>query len=96
MGKAKRERKKEKVNKAELEAARKRTEGLRRIVLAGILVLTGAAAAVSYWVFDEPRLAGASLLAGALIWLMVALGFLGSAVRPRDRNRAGSIDYGNK
>jgi hypothetical protein len=65
-------------------------------VVAVIPIAALGAAAGLYYGMESPSLAGAALLGGALIWLMVGLGFLGSNVRPRDRHRAGSIDFGNR
>lgn len=100
MGKAKREEKKSKKQNRELEReaaiAEARAQRRRRVVVASIPILSLAAAAGAYWGLEEPSVAGATLLGGALLWLMVGLGFLGSAVRPRDRHRAGSIDFGNR
>jgi len=39
---------------------------------------------------------GITLLIGGVLFLVLALGTLASGVRPRDRTRAGSIDYGNR
>ncbi len=100
MGKAKRAekkaRKKNKELEAELEAAEERTRTRRTVVLAAIPLVTLAAAAVCLWVYEASTLAGAVLLGGALFWLMAGLGFLGSSIRPRDRQRAGSIDFGQR
>lgn len=99
MGKAKRKVKKDRKKNKELaeqerQAAEARLKRGRMINMA-IPVVFIAAAAGCYWGLDNPSLAGATLLGGALIWLMVGLGFIGSQVNPRDRDKAGSIDFGN-
>lgn len=100
MGKAKREAKKERKKHKELDET-ERLENARRvkrnrIIMAVIPVVFGGAAAVSAFQLERRSLAGAILLAGAMLWLMVALGFVGGQVKPKDRGRAGSIDFGNR
>ncbi|MBW2403694.1 MAG: hypothetical protein JRF42_07770 [Deltaproteobacteria bacterium] len=58
----------------------------RRLVVAG----------VCYWLLESRQLMGITLLIGGVLFLVLALGTLASGVRPRDRTRAGSIDYGNR
>lgn len=100
MGKAKRSdkkaRRKDKERQAELEAAAERAQRVRRVVVAAIPLVSLAIAGVCWWVLEMPSLTGAVLLGGALVWLMAGLGFLGSRVQPRDRHRAGSIDFGQR
>lgn len=100
MGKAKREEKKAKKKNRELEAqeraAEERARRIRKIIVTAIPIIALGLAAGLYYGLESPSLAGAALLGGALFWLMVGLGFLGSNVRPRDRHRAGSIDFGNR
>jgi hypothetical protein len=100
MGKARRDdkkaRKKNRELEAEARAAQERAQRRRRIIIAAVPIVALAVAAGVYFGLDEPSLAGAALLGGALVWLMVGLGFLGSSVQPRDRHRAGSIDFGNR
>ncbi|MEM7433918.1 MAG: hypothetical protein AAF436_02110 [Myxococcota bacterium] len=61
-----------------------------------VAVLSIVCACVSYWVLEDRRLVGASLLIGGVLFLVMALGALGAGVRPRDRRSAGSIDFGNR
>ena len=68
----------------------------RRAIVALIPMLTIVAAVTAYIGFDSRSIAGAIALGGAMIWLLVGLGYLGGAVRPRDRTRAGSIDFGQR
>lgn len=85
--------------KAEREAAKATelaAEARRRGVLIGIPILALLTAAALHWGFALTQFAGATLLAGALIWLVVALGFLGSAIPPKNRARASAIDFGNQ
>ncbi|HSN84146.1 MAG TPA: hypothetical protein VLS88_16315 [Polyangiales bacterium] len=79
---------------AEERARRRRKLQLR--LSAAVAVLTLAFAAVCYWVLDNQQLMGATLLIGGVLFLVLALGTLASGVQPRDRTRAGSIDYGKR
>ncbi|MEM9189801.1 MAG: hypothetical protein AAGF12_11530 [Myxococcota bacterium] len=100
MGKAKRERKKARKANRELEEQAKAEEARRvkkhRAILAAIPTATVVVALTLYFALEEPQLAGATVLGGTMVWLMVGLGFIGGSVKPRDRNRAGSIDFGNR
>jgi len=100
MGKAKRsakkERKKNKQLQAELEEERRRIRRNRRLVMFAVPVITLALAAGANWGLENGTLAGAVLGMGVLAWLMVGLFYLGANVQPRDRTRAGSIDFGGK
>jgi uncharacterized membrane protein len=83
---------------AKREAA-ERAEQRRRMQLrlsAAVAVLTLLIAAICYWVLENRQLMGITLLIGGVLFLVVALGTLASGVQPRDRTRAGSIDYGNR
>ncbi|MGD8316437.1 MAG: hypothetical protein PVH21_08750 [Myxococcales bacterium] len=77
------------------ERARRRRQLQLRLSLA-VAVLTLALAAVFYWVLENRQLMGATLLIGGVLFLALALGTLASSVPPRDRTRAGSIDYGKR
>ena len=66
----------------------------RRKILAAIPVIAGGIAAFLAWGVKDSRLAGVVLLIGGLLFLLVALGTIGSAVTPRDRLKSGSIDFG--
>lgn len=79
---------------AEAKARRRRQLQLR--LSAAVAALTLAFAAVCYWVLDNRQLMGATLLIGGVLLLMIALSTLASGVPPRDRTRAGSIDYGKR
>jgi cation transport ATPase len=79
--------------------AQERAQQRRRLqirVAAAVAVLTLSIAAICYWVLDNRQLMGITLLIGGVLFLVVALGALASGVQPRDRTRAGSIDYGNR
>lgn len=79
---------------AEEQAQRRRQMQLR---LAGVVaVLTLVVAGVSYWALDNRQLMGITLLIGGVLFLLIVLATLASGVQPRDRTRAGSIDYGNR
>jgi Flp pilus assembly protein TadB len=85
---------KEAKRRAEEQAQQRRRLQIRASV--AVAVLTLAIAGLCYWVLDNRQLMGASLLIGGVLFLVLALGTLASGVRPRDRTRAGSIDYGKR
>ncbi len=87
---------KEAQRRAEEEAKRLAEEAKvrRRRLLIGVVVLTTAAALGAWFGLDNERLTGISILVGGLLFLLVALGALGAGIRPRDRDRAGAIDFG--
>lgn len=79
--------------------AQERAQQRRRLqmrISAAVAGLTLAIAAVCYWVLDNRQLMGITLLIGGVLFLVLALSTLASGVQPRDRTRAGSIDYGNR
>ncbi|MBT8467411.1 MAG: hypothetical protein HKN10_07895 [Myxococcales bacterium] len=79
--------------------AQERAQQRRRMqirISAAVAVLTLAIAAICYLVLDNRQLMGITLLIGGVLFLVLALGTLASGVQPRDRTRAGSIDYGNR
>jgi len=59
------------------------------------IVFLGAAIGV-YVAMDDKQLAGLIGLVGLAVWVPVLLGLLGARIEPRDRTRAGSIDFGNR
>jgi hypothetical protein len=78
-------------------AAHARQRRQMQIRLAGAVGLsTLAFAGVCYWVLDNRQLMGVTLLIGGVLFLLLVLSTLASGVQPRDRTRAGSIDYGNR
>jgi uncharacterized membrane protein YfcA len=77
---------------AEFEAKRRK---YRIAALAIPLVTLGSSIGV-YMATDEKQLAALVGLLGIGIWILVILGLVGSSVKPRDRTRAGSIDFGSK
>lgn len=94
---ARKERAKEaKEAKREAEAVAQRRRQLQLRLSAAVALLTLAIAAVCYWALDNRQLMGITLLIGGVLFLVLALGTLASGVQPRDRTRAGSIDYGNR
>ena len=62
----------------------------------GLLPLTAAVAATTYFGLDDAQLTGVAVLIGGIAFLILGLSLLGSAVQPRDRIRSGSIDFGQK
>ena len=80
----------------EAEAQAKQRRQLQLRLAAGVAVLTLALAGIFHWVLENRQLMGVSLLIGGVLFLLLVLGTLASGVQPRDRTRAGSIDYGNR
>jgi len=80
--------------KREAEANAQRRRQLQIRMSAAVAVLTLVVAGVCYWGFDNRQLMGITLLIGGVLFLVLALGTLASGVQPRDRTRAGSINYG--
>ncbi|MBT8451253.1 MAG: hypothetical protein KJO40_04725 [Deltaproteobacteria bacterium] len=94
---ARKERAKEaKEAKREAQERAQKRRRLQMRVSAAVAVLTLVIAAICYWVLDNRQLMGITLLIGGVLFLVIALGSLASGVQPRDRTRAGSIDYGNR
>lgn len=101
MAKSNKKRKKERraEEKAELEAAREAAERRQRRyrrILVALPLATLAAAAATYFGFDDVRAAALVGVIGVALWVPILLGALGGSVRPRDRDRAGSIDFGQR
>jgi len=82
--------------RAAAEQAALRVRRRWRVASIIVAVVSVALAALSYWVLEDRRLVGASLLIGGVLFLVLALGSLGAGVRPRDRRTAGSIDFGKR
>jgi len=82
--------------KREAEANAQRRRQLQIRMSAAVAVLTLVVAGVCYWAFDNRQLMGITLLIGGVLFLVLALGTLASGVQPRDRTRAGSINYGKR
>ena len=94
---ARKERAKEaKEAKRDAQVAAQKRRQLQIRLSAAVAVLTLVIAGVCYWAFDNRQLMGITLLIGGVLFLVLALGTLASGVQPRDRTRAGSIDYGNR
>lgn len=99
--KSKKDKKREAREQAEAEeqAAQEAFEARRRlyrIAAVAVPVVTLAAALGVYFGIDDRQLAGLIGMVGVAGWIPVVLGALGSRIKPRDRTRAGSIDFGNK
>lgn len=92
--KAKRE--EERRLKKEFEEAQAKLAERRRRILIAIPLLTAGIAAFCWFGLEDRRLVGVTALIGGLVFLMVALGAIGSSVPPRDRMRSGSIDFGTR
>jgi len=98
--KTKRELKKEQREQEaeEREAARLAFEARRRkyrIAAAVVPAVTLALAIGVYIGTDDKQLAGLIGMFGLAIFVPLLLGAVGSEVKPRDRVRAGAIDFGN-
>jgi Flp pilus assembly protein TadB len=85
-----------KESKREAEAIAQRRRQLQIRLSAAVALLTLVVAGLCYWALDNRQLMGITLLIGGVLFLVLALGTLASGVQPRDRTRAGSIDYGNR
>ena len=88
----------EEQKRAEQEARRRAEEAAarRKRWLIGVVLLTTAAALTAWFALDNERLTGIAILVGGLLFLLIALGALGAGIEPRDRDRAGAIDFGNR
>lgn len=82
--------------KREAEAYARKRRQLRMRMAGGVGLLTLAVAGICYWVLDNRQLMGVTLLIGGVLFLLLVLSTLASGVQPRDRTRAGSIDYGKR
>ncbi len=100
MGKKKSERKAQREAQKAAEAAAQRAAELaaqrRKRLMIGVLAATVLAALGAYFGLEDERLTGIAILVGGLLFLLVALGALGAGISPRDRYRAGAIDFGNR
>ncbi|GAB5546313.1 MAG: hypothetical protein RLO52_06590 [Sandaracinaceae bacterium] len=78
-----------------LEAAKLKLKRYR--VAAAVVPVVFLAAAIGVYVaLDDKQLAGLIGMVGLAIWVPVLLGLIGARIQPRDRTRAGSIDFGNR
>ena len=98
--KTKREKREERERAAaEHESAMERMRVRRNRFRIAAIALPLVTLAVAVGVFvgtDDSQLAALIGLLGIGLWVPVLLGLIGSSVQPRDRTRAGSIDFGNK
>ena len=67
-----------------------------RIAAFVVPVVALALSIAVYVVTDDKQLAGLTGMVGVGIFVPLLLGAVGGEVPPRDRTRAGSIDFGNK
>ncbi len=84
---------------AEEEAAQTAFEQRRRLyrmAAVAVPIVAGVGALAIYLGLDDRQLAALTAMVGLAIWVPVLLGALGSRIEPRDRTRAGSIDFGSK
>jgi hypothetical protein len=105
MGKAKREAKRARraargteAEGALIEADRSqlRRQRWRKGALLAVPLITASAAGGAYLALEDGRVVGVVLLVGVAVFFLLALSAIGSSVQPRDRDRAGSIDFGNR
>lgn len=80
---------------AALEEMAKRRRVLAIASIALPIATLGGSLAIYYGTGDR-QLAALLGLVGIALWVPALLGLIGSAVKPRDRTRAGSIDFGSK
>lgn len=80
---------------AAIEVARTRRTRFR-IASAVVPIVTVAVALGVYFGTGDKQLAALIGMIGLALWVPTLLGLLGGQVPPRDRTRAGSIDFGNK
>ena len=102
MGKKKTKREKQREDRdqaAELERRAKEIFEERRrkyrIAAAVVPIVTLPAAIGIYLGTDDKQLAGLVGMVGVAIFVPLLLGAIGSEVTPRDRTRAGAIDFGS-
>ncbi len=79
---------------AAMEAAAKRQRLMRMLLIADPIVTLAVALPV-WLLLDSPRAAALVGLVGVAVWIPLLLGSIGGEIEPRDRTRAGSIDFGN-
>ncbi|MCZ7678255.1 MAG: peptidase dimerization domain-containing protein [Sandaracinaceae bacterium] len=82
------------IEAAEQAAARYRR--MMRAVVIAIPLATLVAAGVTWAVTDDVQTAALVGLIGIGLWVPAILGSIGAAVAPRDRTKAGSIDFGQR
>ena len=80
----------------EAEAAARTRMQRYRIAAAVVPLVTLAISLTIYFTLDDQALAALVGMVGLAIWVPVLLGVVGGGVKPRDRTRAGSIDFGNR
>lgn len=68
----------------------------RRQLVFAIPPITFAVAAGLYWGLGDSRLAGVTILLGGVAFMLLGLGLLGGSVEPKDRDKSGSIDFGQR
>ena len=86
---------KEAEEKAAQEIADRRLRNYR-IAAAVVPAVTLAISLGIYFSMNDRQLAALIGMIGLAAWIPVLLGVIGGGVTPRDRTRAGSIDFGNK
>ncbi|MFK7985340.1 MAG: hypothetical protein AB8I08_04850 [Sandaracinaceae bacterium] len=90
------ERERKEVAERELAEAREKRTRTYRIALIAVPMVTLVVSLGVYFGIDNRQLAGLLGMVGIAIWVLTGLSFVGGNVTPRDRTRAGSIDFGNK
>ena len=99
--KSKKQRKREQRDRDIVEADAAHDVALRRqrmlrIAAAVVPLVTLAVSLSIYFSTEDTQLAALVGMVGLAIWVPVLLGVVGGNVKPRDRTRAGSIDFGNR
>jgi putative exporter of polyketide antibiotics len=84
---------------AEREAALQRVQMYQRvfrICVIALPIVTIAAALGAFYGAGDRRMAAMIGLVGTALWIPALLGLIGASVKPRDRIRAGSINFGKR
>lgn len=89
-------REQEEAERAAAHEAAERRRRVMRIVNIGVPAATLIAVAITWFVTENQSTAAFVGLIGMGLWVPILLGSLGATVPPRDRNRAGSIDFGQR
>ena len=95
MNRVKRERKRSKKTRDHVDGMPSRGRGAWIFVRAFPIVVV--AAALFVWLFfKNSQVAAIVGMAGAIVWLAIALSSIGAKVPPRDRVRGSAIDFGKR
>ena len=82
--------------KAAEQAALEQATRRRRAILGAVPAITALLAIGAWLAFEDRRAVAVILVLGIAAWVPIALGSIGAGIPPRDRNKAGSIDFGRR